>query len=407
MNKNLLKKIGRYSSIAGATALATTANAGIVYTNIDPDSTLVSAGDWESMTFDFNNDSQYDFSAWQHKATSSTDYSAVYFAGGYEGYGTAGAYRYGDIVLDGGGRPALMNASEAISSNNSSIGYSGYVGRFFPNSSTGSGNYSGTIDKYVGVHFWVNGDNHYGWARVDIDTLLTSVTIKDIAYETTPGDSILAGHVQPIGTTMNVAGTDNSDNGNASDLTVSFDALTDETYITEYRLMAVKAASAASFDLSTAEAIASGNYQAVTPSGANFSQALALTFKDSDGATLVAGDNYQFFVLAMSSYPDQTILVNAGNTLSAASTDVMFNAFDGISELANQFIITNNKNNISISGNGNKMSSVILVDMNGKTVINSNPNSNNDNINISDLNSGMYILSIETNKGSFSKKIVK
>lgn len=55
------------------------------------------------------------------------------------------------------------------------------------------GFWQGVTDKYLGLSFVVNNKTYYGWARLDVSKDGKSFTIKDYAYNSTPGDSILAG----------------------------------------------------------------------------------------------------------------------------------------------------------------------------------------------------------------------
>mgnify|MGYP003109825248 CR=1 FL=1 len=48
------------------------------------------------------------------------------------------------------------------------------------------------IDNYLGLRFFINGNTHYGWARVNV-TSVTQWVIKDYAYNATPNKPILAG----------------------------------------------------------------------------------------------------------------------------------------------------------------------------------------------------------------------
>lgn len=49
-------------------------------------------------------------------------------------------------------------------------------------------------DRFLGVRFLIDGATHYGWVRLNIDTLKTfSATIIEYAYETVPGQPIRAG----------------------------------------------------------------------------------------------------------------------------------------------------------------------------------------------------------------------
>lgn len=65
-------------------------------------------------------------------------------------------------------------------------------------------------------------------------------------------------------------------------------------------------------------------------------------------------------------------------------------------------------NNISISSANNTINSYTITDVSGRTVIPlKQVSSLNTSLDISALNSGLYFVNIETDKGSFSKKIIK
>ena len=66
----------------------------------------------------------------------------------------------------------------------------------------------------------------------------------------------------------------------------------------------------------------------------------------------------------------------------------------------NDSFIIQNKNNTTILG-------LMISDINGKIVKNINVNSIGNEINISDLNSGIYFLNIDTENGTATKKIIK
>lgn len=52
--------------------------------------------------------------------------------------------------------------------------------------------WSGKNDKYLGLRIVINGQKHYGWARLSV-TSSTQWVISDYAYNTTPNSPILAG----------------------------------------------------------------------------------------------------------------------------------------------------------------------------------------------------------------------
>jgi hypothetical protein len=54
-------------------------------------------------------------------------------------------------------------------------------------------------DKYLGLRFKIGGDTHYGWARLDVGIAPDDWVIKDAAYNSVAGASIMAGQGIPLG----------------------------------------------------------------------------------------------------------------------------------------------------------------------------------------------------------------
>lgn len=115
-------------------------------------------------------------------------------------------------------------------------------------------------------------------------------------------------------------------NGDGRDVTISFQKASDETGISRYLIMLVRADEASRFDLSAANRVSSSNYTAVTKKGSNISQTLSEGTKDINGNKLVPGTSYKAFVLSLAD--GSTRSVNAlsegsGNfTLSQPSVQV-------------------------------------------------------------------------------------
>ncbi len=80
-------------------------------------------------------------------------------------------------------------------------GYSTYM-----NSSTASfGQWNFTRGRYVGLKFAINGQIHYGWARVDVPSIHPAV-LTGYAYETIPKKPIIAGNTKgPDAITLDAA----------------------------------------------------------------------------------------------------------------------------------------------------------------------------------------------------------
>lgn len=120
-------------------------------------------------------------------------------------------------------------------------------------------------------------------------------------------------------TVSNLEAEDIGNNGDGSDLQISFDKADGENQrIAAYRVMVVRSASAASFNLTAANAVSAANYTLVDKTGA---AAYLLTL---DGALDTAGNNisngiaYKVYVLSIADGTNAT--VNALSTASAAIT---------------------------------------------------------------------------------------
>lgn len=73
-----------------------------------------------------------------------------------------------------------------------------YLEFAFENFSSGiityGGQWLGVQDKFLGVAFRINGQVHFGWARLSFSgTALEQGTLVDYAYETVPGKAIVTG----------------------------------------------------------------------------------------------------------------------------------------------------------------------------------------------------------------------
>jgi len=191
-------------------ALAGTANAQIVYTDVNPDITLTDPaadGLFSSAFLDLDGDGHNDFTLW---ALSSEQ--------GGQGGGTfnlAGALPYSGTA----------NANE-----NGIVGYSNTVGSYYV-SALYQGDLIGTsiniwtqidrrgtlvwdylnggkfgewkndvIDMYMGIHFkGGDGNYHFGWVRMDVFQNPVQITVKDFAYEAGDETLIHAGDMGNIG----------------------------------------------------------------------------------------------------------------------------------------------------------------------------------------------------------------
>jgi len=255
--------------------------------------------------------------------------------------GSYGWYAYSNMVLGG-----EFNGF-------SSYSFSSYTGSFTFYGT--SGNFIGNTDRYVGLRIELSGNEHYGWARIDVLSP-TSFTLKDYAINLTPnqsiitGDTGLAANASPA---QNVVLQDVADAGNSSDLHVQFDQAANEASVLLYRAIVVKESSAASFTLQDAQAQSSLSALSIVPNGtATYSESLLGGMADSDGDLITVGIPYQVFIHTIS---DQNVALN--DVLSNPSDTVVLESIPdfGPVQAVNIVDVNNNVNGTDMEVNFNKL----------------------------------------------------
>jgi len=179
LNPRLDKSLAAYMLAAGAAGVsllaAQSAEAEIVYT---PAHTTI--GPRTSFLLDLNNDGVNDFllSNWQYGHASHLGIGQQAPANGVLGHGAA---------LPAGVRIGPKGA------------FAGYASMAFQSSRSGTisfydGPWKDAHNRYLGLKFSVNGETHYGWARLTVSAKGGIVaTLTGYAYETVPNRPILAG----------------------------------------------------------------------------------------------------------------------------------------------------------------------------------------------------------------------
>lgn len=164
-------------------AAARSVPAQIVYTDINPDTTVSATVDqiWKSYFLDMDNDGSFEFEI-EHFHPEPT-YQAVEIHRNMDGVH--------QVIIDAAGHARVMNRGESIGAASGSWGLDGYGILNAP--------WYGGADKYFAIRFQIDGTWHYGWARVSIPSDATSVTVKDYAYEATPGAVIECGNTGTTG----------------------------------------------------------------------------------------------------------------------------------------------------------------------------------------------------------------
>ncbi|GDX51758.1 hypothetical protein LBMAG27_08050 [Bacteroidota bacterium] len=215
ISPSLAKKIAAYSTLATAfLAGREEANAQIIYTDVFPDATFIPTG--SSYGLDLNNDGQNDFKiklinySGSSSSSGSSSVKAVGAAGpaGNSVMGNsfsvsgsniylANALAMGDTIGANQQWKACSNSSFSSSSSSSSFNASMIMAASVPYYSIVLGNWLGVQDKYLGLKFKIGASNYYGWARLNVDTVNWSFTIKDYAFNAEPDSQILAGQLFP------------------------------------------------------------------------------------------------------------------------------------------------------------------------------------------------------------------
>ena len=205
MKKSLQNKLKMYSSVAAGVLIASSAGAQIVYTDVNPDTTLNTFP--SSFDIDFNGDLTPEFRMKLYMTSSSSPWHlARVFPMSSLNEVMATSYvdvlNLNDVISSS---QSFYNAGASVSSSDwkldlFELAQSTYTqgGNTYTNTYT-DGNWGGTnTDKYIGVKFEITGNTHYGWIRVDADLSTTTtstwaITIKDYAYQSIADSSILAG----------------------------------------------------------------------------------------------------------------------------------------------------------------------------------------------------------------------
>jgi hypothetical protein len=173
--KDLSKRIAKYSALTLAIAGVADASGQVVYTDVDPDF-VGTVGD--SFAIDFNNDGIDDVVV----LAQNVGYDIVQIvaeplngviATSNGGYFYAENLAYGTDINAGAG--VFRDFGDACAG----VGYAG-------------SQFCGEGEGYVGVRFDVSGNTHYAWIRIDVADSGNFIVL-DYAYESTPDATIEAG----------------------------------------------------------------------------------------------------------------------------------------------------------------------------------------------------------------------
>jgi hypothetical protein len=188
---NKAGKLTAYSAMAGAfVAIGTDANALVVYNDIDD--VTYTLGEGYGLDLD---DNGYPDFLMQGIATTG---GAWTFASAIGALSSSGYGNPSNMVVGYTGAvlpyASALNAGEVIDSASPFMSNT-YNRVWLASIYSGStyGQFGDAGDKYMGVMFDIDGELHYGWARLDVTLAPVTVTVKDYAYEDVAEAGIEAG----------------------------------------------------------------------------------------------------------------------------------------------------------------------------------------------------------------------
>ena len=200
MKKNLLKRISAF--IVTAMLFSVCANAQIVYTDVNPDTTVTCSTTpcAKSYNLDLNNDGTVDFTLYTSR------YNDPCFNTKQEVYISSQSGN-GTVTL-------MMNANDTIGSNLAFSASNGILRSVSSPSSlvwnnciSSSGNWTSGTDHYLGLQIAVGSNTCYGWVLLNVALSqpgrghpgFVYFRVKDYAYNTIPNQPILAGQTTATG----------------------------------------------------------------------------------------------------------------------------------------------------------------------------------------------------------------
>lgn len=192
-------------------------------------------------------------------------------------------------------------------------------------------------DPFSAKFIWSSSDTLT--AKVDSAGLVTIISVGSInikAESQGVSQSVIINIISlppaPVVTSLML--DDITNNANAGDFEISFTKASDESKISEYRVIMVKSAVASGFQTSTANAVTADRYLAVAKTNNNAKVTLPTNSLDSDGEAIIEGTLYTAFVLSVADgiNAKDNALSAPSNSIKAAQTTVKitFVADDGV-----------------------------------------------------------------------------
>ncbi len=125
--------------------------------------------------------------------------------------------------------------------------------------------------------------------------------------------------------------TDVGNNGDARDLQVSFDKISNESRISGYRVFVVRSTNSDDFDLEKASALNSSRYMDVSKTGSDREVTLSSSLKDNNGDNIKNDVSYRVFVMSRGTGSYSNSLSSASSTITLTSSSKTVGSTNGVS----------------------------------------------------------------------------
>jgi len=195
----LSQKIKNYSLLAGSMLASSLAvKAQVVYTDINPDKELggVVPTSFPEITYDsldLNNDGIFDFKITLNISGTNPNAAipGLSFFEVIDGNFDASHNNIFTYSVEYAPIAFKMDCNDSVPLNNAFYGLNSAVFSF-QNSTFKANNWNDEHDKYVGLQFNIDGQPHFGWLRLDVNTkdTIPNIIVKEYAYQATPNKKI-------------------------------------------------------------------------------------------------------------------------------------------------------------------------------------------------------------------------
>lgn len=189
---NLSKKIAQYGALTTIIAGAADASGQIIYTDVNPDE----GGSGITYLLDMDNNSNTDFVIRHFNSVSTFGYYSQNVLAMGPAADSSSNLLSNSILATVSGNfkyPFALDAGYTISAGNTHWNNAGFQTLNYNSCSFSNSAWCGASDKYLGLRFKIGTNTHYGWARLDVALNGANWVIKDYAYNSVAGGSILAG----------------------------------------------------------------------------------------------------------------------------------------------------------------------------------------------------------------------